>query len=262
MATVEEIKNRIAVANGTSQKLNSMRQQNIGKKETLQKQLEDSLKAYNSKYGTSITSESINDELNKVVAEKEQEVTKVEEVINAINSGDYAKASILSGEGVVEENKVPAVEQTVENTVEPTPQPVVNQTVQPTPSPVEVNPTPSPVVSPTPTPSPVPVAPTPSPVGVSPSPVPQQIPQPVVNQVSQPSPMPSPIPSPVPSPTPTPTPAPTQPLGGLDAAMVGFTKPEGLGGLAQPTPTPTPAPQTSVATSFNEILNNNQFTDL
>ena len=51
MSTLEEISARIKVANENASQLNMQRQVNIGKREALQKQLDEALAQYKEKYG-------------------------------------------------------------------------------------------------------------------------------------------------------------------------------------------------------------------
>ena len=247
MPSIEEAKQRIAVANSESQKLNSIRQQNIGRRETLQKQFETNLKAYNDKFGTSITVETLLAEQERVVTEKVKEVEKVEGVINAINSGNYALANELSG--VKPEETSTSVQPTSEQvetqstpvaqTVVPSSEPVVSTPVQSTPVTQPVTPNPAPQTTPktdlaslfsdeddtpaSPVQSPIGGTPLGQPLGVTPSSAPQ----------------------------------PVQSNSGLNGALAGF---ESLG--ASSTPTPPPASQSQPNTSFSSLLNNNQFSDL
>ena len=102
---LEELKQRITVANNESMRLNTLRQQSIGRRDALIKQVEGMLNAYNSRYGTNLSStdaRGITAELEKVSAEKEKEVEHIEAVLRAINNGDYATANQLCGVNSVE----------------------------------------------------------------------------------------------------------------------------------------------------------------
>ena len=247
MPSIEEAKQRIAVANSESQKLNSIRQQNIGRRETLQKQFETNLKAYNDKFGTSITVETLLAEQERVVTEKVKEVEKVEGVINAINSGNYALANELSGVKPEETS----------TSVQPTSEQVETQS---TPVAQSVAPSSEPVVS-------TPVQSTPVTQPVTPSPAPQTTPKTDLASLfsdeddTPASPVQSPIGgTPLGQPlgvTPSSAPQPVQSNSGLNGALAGF---ESLG--ASSTPTPPPASQSQPNTSFSSLLNNNQFSDL
>lgn len=270
MPSIEEAKQRIAVANSESQKLNSIRQQNIGRREALQKQFETNLKAYNDKFGTSITVETLVAEQERVVNEKVKEVEKVEGVINAINSGNYALANELSG--VKPEETSTSVQPTSEQveiqstsvaqSVAPSSEPVVSTPVQQATSPAPVVQSAEPVVS-------TPVQSTPVAQPVTPSPAPQTTPKPDLSSLfsdeddTPASPIQTPIGgTPLGQPlgvgiNPSSAPQPVQSNSGLNGALAGF---ESLG--ASTTPTPPPAGQSQPNTSFSSLLNNNQFSDL
>ena len=270
MPSIEEAKQRIAVANSESQKLNSIRQQNIGRRETLQKQFETNLKAYNDKFGTSITVETLLAEQERVVTEKVKEVEKVEGVINAINSGNYALANELSG--VKPEETSTSVQPTSEQvetqstpvaqTVVPSSEPVVSTPVQQATSPAQVVQSAEPVVS-------TPVQSTPVTQPVTPNPAPQTTPKTDLASLfsdeddTPASPIQTPIGgTPLGQPlgvgiNPSSAPQPVQSNSGLNGALAGF---ESLG--ASTTPTPPPAGQSQPNTSFSSLLNNNQFSDL
>ena len=59
MGSLEQINSRIAVLNSTSQRVNNERQVNIGKKETLKKQLDDAIKLYQEKYGVALSVDTL-----------------------------------------------------------------------------------------------------------------------------------------------------------------------------------------------------------
>ena len=89
---VEGLNSRIAVVNAESKRLNNERQVNIGKRETLTKQLNDALESYKQKYGVELTPETLEAELQRVYAEKEAKVVRLETVLNFIKNADYAGA--------------------------------------------------------------------------------------------------------------------------------------------------------------------------
>ena len=176
--TAVELNERIAKANAMCDKLNNERQMNLGKKETLTTQLNAALKEYTELYGVPLTVETLNMELQKVQAEKEAEVEKVEKIIQLIGEGNYIEARRLAGEEIVEENNslnLEPVDNITENEVKKEKkkrgsknqvEETVNQSVvatepnigvMPTPPTIPVAPTPSAPVA-----SSVPVAPTPS----------------------------------------------------------------------------------------------------
>ena len=164
MSNINELRQRIAVANSESKRLNSERAINLGKKDTLTKQLDTALKSYNEKYGKNITINTLNAELEAVTIAKEQEVKTIEAIIDAINSGNYEEANKLSGVVTKSEGVTPAISEPVvaQPVVEPVTQPVVEPVTQPVVEPVIPSaPTPvAPPVANTPV-APTPVAPTP-----------------------------------------------------------------------------------------------------
>lgn len=127
---VEELNSRIAVVNGESKRLNNERQVNIGKRETLTKQLNDALASYKSKYGVDLTVDNLQSELARVMAEKDAEVSKIESMLSLIKAGDYDGANrLIEGtteqpvEEVPNQPSAPVVETPVQQV------PVVGETV-------------------------------------------------------------------------------------------------------------------------------------
>lgn len=169
MSNINELRQRIAVANSESKRLNSERAINLGKKDTLTKQLDTALKSYNEKYGKNITINTLNAELEAVTIAKEQEVKTIEAIIDAINNGNYEEANKLSGVVTKSEGVTPAIsEPVVAQPVAPT---SVTQTVaQPIAQPV-VEPVTQPVVEPVMPSAPTPVAPPVANTPVAPTPV-------------------------------------------------------------------------------------------
>ena len=169
MSNINELRQRIAVANSESKRLNSERAINLGKKDTLTKQLDTALKSYNEKYGKNITINTLNAELEAVTIAKEQEVKTIEAIIDAINNGNYEEANKLSGVVTKSEGVTPAIsEPVVAQPVAPT---SVTQTVaQPVAQPV-VEPVTQPVVEPVIPSAPTPVAPPVANTPVAPTPV-------------------------------------------------------------------------------------------
>lgn len=178
--THEEIISKVNMLNAEAERLNQIRQKNLGRKEALEKQLKDGIEAYNKKNNASLTVETIETELSKVEASLEQNIGKVEAIINAIESNDYNTAKSLtegvvqSTEGIVQstekvEQFVENVEQSfegvsqsiesvtppIENVVQPVEDSVqqmensIQQTETPTPTAEPVFPSPSPVSNPT-----------------------------------------------------------------------------------------------------------------
>lgn len=92
-----ELKEKITQLNSVAKTLNKRRQQDIGKRETLTKQIEDMIEQYNKTYNKSITIDTLEAELESVKEKKEKEVEKVSGIINAIQTGDYALANKLAG---------------------------------------------------------------------------------------------------------------------------------------------------------------------
>ena len=173
MSNINELRQRIAVANSESKRLNSERAINLGKKDTLTKQLDTALKSYNEKYGKNITINTLNAELEAVTIAKEQEVKTIEAIIDAINSGNYEEANKLSGVVTKSEGVTPAISEPVvaQPVVEPVTQPVVEPVTQPVVEPV-TQPVVEPVIPSAPTPVAPPVANTPvAPTPVAPTPV-------------------------------------------------------------------------------------------
>ena len=163
MSNINELRQRIAVANSESKRLNSERAINLGKKDTLTKQLDTALKSYNEKYGKNITINTLNAELEAVTIAKEQEVKTIEAIIDAINNGNYEEANKLSGVVTKSEGVTPAIsEPVVAQPVAPTSvtQPVVEPVMPSAPTPV------APPVANTPV-APTPVAPPTAPSGLN-----------------------------------------------------------------------------------------------
>ena len=177
MSNINELRQRIAVANSESKRLNSERAINLGKKDTLTKQLDTALKSYNEKYGKNITINTLNAELEAVTIAKEQEVKTIEAIIDAINNGNYEEANKLSGVVTKSEGVTPAIsEPVVAQPVAPTSvtqtvaQPVAQPVVEPVTQPV-VEPVTQPVVEPVMPSAPTPVAPPVANTPVAPTPV-------------------------------------------------------------------------------------------
>ena len=168
MSNINELRQRIAVANSESKRLNSERAINLGKKDTLTKQLDTALKSYNEKYGKNITINTLNAELEAVTIAKEQEVKTIEAIIDAINNGNYEEANKLSGVVTKSEGVTPAISEPVvaQPVVEPVTQPVVEPVTQPV-----VEPVTQPVVEPVMPSAPTPVAPPVANTPVAPTPV-------------------------------------------------------------------------------------------
>lgn len=92
---ISQINQRIAVLNADSKRINNDRAVSIGKKETLQKQMNDALAAYKAKYGVDLTEANLQAEIDRVSAEKLKEVEQIEAVLNLIKLGQYDEANAL-----------------------------------------------------------------------------------------------------------------------------------------------------------------------
>lgn len=118
---ISQINQRIAVLNADSKRINNDRAVSIGKKETLQKQMNDALAAYKAKYGVDLTEANLQAEIDRVSAEKLKEVEQIEAVLNLIKLGQYDEANALvSGTPVqAEEPATPASSVVVEQPTVP-----------------------------------------------------------------------------------------------------------------------------------------------
>lgn len=252
MSSMEELRQRIGVINSRIGQINDQRNKNIGMRESLTTQLNQSIADYQAKYGVDLsTSELVDAEYNRVAEEKEKEVKLLEDVISKIEAGDYSGANALLG--VEPETK--SVEQKVEakqtESVEPSVAPQSTEPVAPVPQ-VEQNVPSTPQVeqsvSPTPQVEPAPVQ------------VEQSVPQTPVAPV-----MPS-------APSMTPPPVPASPAGGslgdnAESFLEGFEKPAAPTGVTPPpAPVSTPSAPTGGVTpppanpmSFDGILGGTQF---
>lgn len=102
---IAQINQRIAVLNADSKRINNDRAVSIGKKETLQKQMNDALAAYKAKYGVELTEANLQSEIDRVSAEKLKEVEQIESVLNLIKLGQYDEANALvNGTSAVKES--------------------------------------------------------------------------------------------------------------------------------------------------------------
>ena len=234
--SLEAVKQRIAVANAQCASLNNTRQVNIGKKETLTKQLEGYITEYKTKYGVDITMDNFQDEVNRVQTLKEQEVTKLETMIQYIKEGRYAEAEALATGKSVEQQPVAETTPVQDNFVQQTMQ-FIQEEVQPTPA-VGLT-TQIPMTNPEVQPVPSTYTGMPN-MGVNPVPATPTSPAPFKN-ASDDIPMPKP---PVP---------PTSPLG---QAMVGFTP---VGGTPMGMPSVAPTGMPKPPTDFKSILSGSDF---
>lgn len=253
MSSMEELRQRIGVINSRIGQINDQRNKNIGMRESLTTQLNQSIADYQAKYGVDLsTSELVDAEYNRVAEEKEKEVKLLEDVISKIEAGDYSGANALLG--VEPETK--SVEQKVETkqseSVEPNVAPQSTEPVAPVPQ-VEQSVPPVSQVEPS-------VPPTPQAESVTTAQVKQSVPSTPVAPV-----MPS-------APSMTPPPVPTVPtgesLGGnAESFLEGFEKPAAPTGVTPPpAPVSTPSVPTGGVTpppanpmSFDGILGGTQF---
>lgn len=95
--TLEQINERVSQLNNEVARLNSQRAVNLGKRETLQAQLDSAIRAYNDTYGASIDVSTLDSEIASVTADTEKAVMHMEKVLACINSGDIAGAEQLLG---------------------------------------------------------------------------------------------------------------------------------------------------------------------
>lgn len=136
---INALHSEITKLNAQVKRLNTERQQSIGRKEALEKQLESSLRAYNEKYGKSITVDTIDEELRLLVQEKENEVSHVASIISAIQSGDYDLANKLAGIVTEEKPEAKANDEYIASNLPQEPvasEPVKTETAKFIPSPV------------------------------------------------------------------------------------------------------------------------------
>lgn len=138
--TTDEIRQKIASVNARGAKLNNERQVNLGKRETLVQQLQAGIKAYQEKYGVTITENDIEAELQKVSTEKEQALQSLEQLISLIEAGRYVDATNMVNKlNGVETTQQPVASAPVESTVSisqpvastPLSQPVASAPVMP-----------------------------------------------------------------------------------------------------------------------------------
>lgn len=107
MANIEEMKARIAQANSSVNELNTQSTRNQSAKEVLTKQFEELCLEYSTKYGVSLTADSLATEKASVLEEKVKEVEVVENAIKLINEGNIAGAKRALGIEV--ESPIPEV---------------------------------------------------------------------------------------------------------------------------------------------------------
>lgn len=249
MASIEEIKQRIAVANGESKRLNNERQVSIGKRDALTSQLTTLFAKYKEEYGIELTKDNVDTELQRVLAEKEKEVEQIENVLNLINSGNYADAQKLTV-SVNNEPEQPAqgditsfqstMTQEVNASISTQ---AVTETIPSQPTSVPVQSVTESVIPPTQPSVPTPPIQTSVPAGGAQGVVSSSVTPPTVSTPEVPTP-------------PTP-PTPSVNNTGI-SALNGFSEP--VGNVAPPTPPTVEEPKQSVSpTSFNAILSGTAF---
>lgn len=138
--SVTEIQSRISAVNAEIARLNSQRNQNIGRREGLQKQLQDSINIYRERFGVELSVDNLRAELEKVTQEKEKEVQRVEQILNLIKVGNITEANRLAG--VVEEATAGGIEQQSVSAQANIPVPPVVPNIPVSPSTSPINPTP------------------------------------------------------------------------------------------------------------------------
>lgn len=97
---VGALNSRISVVNANVKRLNNERQVSLGRLDTLKSQLDSAFAAYKEKFGVELTPETLNAELARVTAEKEKEVSYIEQIFQLIEAGDFAGANAMAEQGV------------------------------------------------------------------------------------------------------------------------------------------------------------------
>lgn len=233
--SIEEIRNKISVINAETARLNTQRNQNIGRQETLKKQLSDACELYKKNYGVDLTAENLQSELLSVTKKKEEEISKIEQILSLINAGNITEANKLAGVEVFDATHV--AQEITQSASDDIATPPVAPSVPPT---VET-----------------PVAP---PVSEVVTPPVQDVVTPPIPEVVAPQVAPPVAP-------PTPPKAQTQVLTGADSldvgmpALEGFSKPS-LGSITPPPKVESqdaPTPPKSPVQDFSAILNGTAF---
>lgn len=129
MSTVAEINQRIAVAKAESKRINDLRQVNIGKKQALEAQLSTALAQYKADFGVDLTPETLKAEIDRVTVEKEQEVSRIEQMLSLINQGKYDEAQAIANPDSVKPAKTVDTQPQTVVAVEPVVAPQVAQSV-------------------------------------------------------------------------------------------------------------------------------------
>lgn len=260
---ISQINQRIAVLNADSKRINNDRAVSIGKKETLQKQMNDALAAYKAKYGVDLSEANLQAEIDRVSAEKLKEVEQIEAVLNLIKLGQYDEANALvngtpvqadepvtpTKTGVVEQPAVPVQETAPVREAVPTPPDLGTPS-----APVQESiPTPpvQPVQESVPTPPVQESIPTPPDLGFSAKEI---IPTPPVLGTSVDD-IPTPPDLGVPTPPTLGTPAESIPT----PPDLGIPTPPSEPSLGVPPTAPTSTPSGQPIASFNQILGGSPF---
>lgn len=99
---MNELMGTIETLNAKVGNLNSQRLTDLGKKETLEKQLATAVADYKSTYGVELTKDNIDSECSKVETDLIQQSNKLSKLISLIESGNYTEADELASsvEGV------------------------------------------------------------------------------------------------------------------------------------------------------------------
>lgn len=92
---INELVAKIDKANADTAEVMAQRNKNLGKKEALEKQLVSLLEAYKTKYGVELTPATLQEEINRVSAEKASELSKTEQALSLIQEGRFNDASVL-----------------------------------------------------------------------------------------------------------------------------------------------------------------------
>lgn len=179
MSNIADLNQRIAIANAESKRINNERQVNIGKRETLQQQLDSALQKYEADYGKKLSIDSLDAEISAVSTAKEKEIESIENMLTMIKEGRYTEAeTVVKPEVNVTESVQPEV-----NVAQPVTRPVPQKDIsQPIATPVMQEPV---VSQPIATPPSIPMSePT---MPVSPAPAPNLVTPPVLSGLNMPT---------------------------------------------------------------------------
>lgn len=108
MTTLQDLSSRIKDVNLKIEGINRERQINIGKQQTLKKQLDSALSDYEKKYGVKLTLETIEAEVNAITSQYEEKVECIEKVLALVGEKRYAEAEKLLGVSREGETSQPA----------------------------------------------------------------------------------------------------------------------------------------------------------